>query len=226
VTLLEPPNPPPLLRDAPFLLTAWWWDYTAARWDWDRHLETDPPYFHIAAAEYPGDWPHEYVLGAQLATPIAQVDLDELPIALALRFTPDRGWHFEYLGGAEFFRPADVEPPPAPVAPTPMSPDQLSGQAEAMLRQSLGLGADDPLPPPAGELPVAEQPEAPYRFDPHPHMDLTKAEPPPAFHGEAPATAPPAAPPPPDARTSPAAPVPEPAPPGPAPASNAEPFVH
>jgi hypothetical protein len=55
-----------------------------------------------------------------------------------------------------------------------------------MLRESLGIPAGEPLPEPAGALPVAEQPEQPYRFDPTTHMDLSRAEPAPPLPPPAP----------------------------------------
>lgn len=58
----------------------------------------------------------------------------------------------------------------------PKSVEELSDSAQLMLRDSLGIPDGEPVPIPAGELPTAERPAEPYRFDPSPHLDLSKAE--------------------------------------------------
>lgn len=191
----RPDKPPLLVPEVPFLLTARWQDGPE-----------DGYQVYIAAAEYPGAPPREYAIGESISSPVMLVERAELPITLQLIRDPDAGgWRFDYLGGPEYFTP----PPPvselAPnVAPTPMAPAQLSAQAEAMLRESIGIPPGSSIPEPAGPLPPEERSGEPYRFDPTPHMDLQTAEPAPPI--------PPPAPPGPEPTESPRLPAPVPPP--------------
>jgi hypothetical protein len=207
VSLATPPQPPQLLASGlPFLLTAWWWT-----WDQTGAERRERPGVVIAAAEYPGAHSHEFAIGRPLCVPIEQVELYELPIALQL---VRRGseWAFDYLGGPELFS--------SPAPPTLRTPEQIRGAEEAMLRESLGIPPDQPIPEPQGPLPAEDRPEQPYRFDPTPHMDLSTAE--------APAPLPPPAPPgpPPAEQSRLPAPVPPPGKPLGAFGDASQPFAH
>ncbi len=154
----------------------------------------------FAAANLPGAALGEFAVGGALAHTLGQVRPDELPIALSLRLATVQGWEgpigewrFDYLGSRESFGevwqiPTDVQP----VAPTPLTFEELNQGAEDMVRESLGLPPDAEIPQPGGELPPEEHSEEPYRFDPTRHMDLSMAEaapalPPPAPPGPEPA---------------------------------------
>jgi len=154
----------------------------------------------FSAANLPGAALGEFAVSGALAVPLAQVRPDELPIALSLRLATVEGregpigeWRFDYLGSRESFGqiwqiPTDVQP----VAPTPLTLEQLNQGAEDMVRESLGLPPEVPIPTPEGQLPPEERSEEPYRFDPTRHMDLSMAEaapalPPPAPPGPEPA---------------------------------------
>jgi hypothetical protein len=185
----------------------------------------------MAISNIPGGPLFEFAVAGHLAKQLAEVYPDELPIVLSLRLAivdadagPRGEWTFDYLGQdpTPIFAAERAEMMPSP--PTPQTPDELREGEQRMLRESLGIPDADPIPEPAGELPADEQPEAPYRFDPTPHLDLTKAEAAPAL----PEPAPPGPPPAPGAQTSP---VPEIPPinttrhPG-THAPDAEPFAH
>lgn len=158
----------------------------------------DDEVIRFSAANLPGAALGEFAVTGSLAVPLAQVRPDELPIALSLRLhIPTSGapsqWEFDYLGQRDSFGeiwqiPTDVQP----LAPTPLTFDQLNQGAEDMIRESLGLPPDVAIPEPAGLLPAEEASEEPYRFDPTRHMDLSMADaapplPPPAAEGPPPA---------------------------------------
>lgn len=149
----------------------------------------------FAAANLPGAALGEFAVSGSLAAPLSQVRPDELPIALSLRLATTQGpegphgeWVFDFLGQADAFAgiwriPADVQP----VAPTPLTLEQLNQGAEDMVRESLGLPPEVPIPEPRGVLPPDERSDEPYRFDPTRHMDLSMAEAPPELPPPAPA---------------------------------------
>ncbi len=196
---------PPLTRalphpGEPFVVYAIWGYQPGLKevspWDVPEELDL----IGFAAANLPGAALGEFAVMGSLAYPLSQVHPSELPIALSLRLdTENRVWRFDYLGSRESFGqiwqiPTDVQP----VAPTPLTLEELNQGAEEMVRESLGLPPDVAIPEPEGQLPPEEASEEPYRFDPTRHMDLSMAE---------------AAP-----------PLPDPAAPGPDPASGAQQF--
>lgn len=142
----------------------------------------------FAAANLPGGPLGEFAVSGSLARPLVSVYTDELPIALSLRLATilapdgsvDRGeWVFDFLGQADRFPDIWRIPPEVqPNAPTPLTPEELNQGAEDQIRESLGIPPDQPIPHPIGTLSPEEQAEEPYRFDPTPHLDLTKADPP------------------------------------------------
>ncbi|HEX3561828.1 MAG TPA: hypothetical protein VHU24_03230 [Solirubrobacterales bacterium] len=172
------------------MVYAVWAEDPRGRW-FDPSIVVTHPLANVvlkfAAANLPGAALGEFAVSGSLAAPLSQVHPSELPIALALDLTTVREgtdihgeWRFEFLGQSDEFGkiwqiPADVQP----VAPTPLTFEQLNQGAEDMLRESLGLPPDVPIPVPQGALPPEEHPEEPYRFDPTRHMDLSMAEAPP-----------------------------------------------
>lgn len=162
----------------------------------------------ISAANIPGGPLSEFSLGGKLADVMCQIEPHELPIALTTRLAQVDGhaeWVFDYLGSdlAEVFSvPAELQPSP----PRPQEPDELSTEAEAMLRESLGLREDEPIPEPKGPLEPHERGAEPPRFDPTKHMDLSTAEPAPPL----PPPADPGPPPDPSAQTAPVPQIPPP----------------
>ncbi len=154
MSLIDSPHPPQLLTPGgPFLLTA---------------IVSRTSGVTIAASYHPGGQTYEFAIGGVLAEQVLEVDVEELPIALCVNWGAD-GWGFDYLGGPEHF----AEPPIGHTPPTPRSVEELHVAEQKMLRESLGIPADQPIPAPAGPLPPAEQPDPPESFDPTPHMDLS-----------------------------------------------------
>lgn len=157
----------------------------------------------------------EFALGGYLASQVSLMEPAELPIDLILA-RDENGWHFRLAGSPPAPTPASSPATslaehvtPGPIVgtpPQPQTPEQLSEGARALLRESLGLGPDDPIPLPQGQLPTEERPESPQIFDPTPHMDLSAAEAPPLL----PPPAPPGPTPPANAQTGPALGMPPP----------------
>jgi hypothetical protein len=177
VSLAATPVPLQLIPGVPFALTAAWQTPSGA---WE------------IAAEHGTGARHEYLVGGELAAQLEQISPEgsELPIMLQLGRGDQGQWRFMYLGAAG----------------RALAPEELNQGAQQQLRESLGIPATSPLPTPQGPLPPDERPAEPLRFDPTPHMDLSRAEPPVPL----PAPAPPGPPPDPAAQTAPSAPVPEP----------------
>jgi hypothetical protein len=205
MSLTTPPKPRALVPGEPLTVVAVWQE--------GEDLGANGPMAMRMAVLDPLGIRAEYRVTGVPAEQLFTVNpAEDLPFFVSLAQENGR-WTFSYQGQPADFRPA---------SPTPMSPEQLSAAAEAMLRESLGLAPGEPIPLPAGELPPAEQPEPPRNFDPTPHMDLGMAEAAPAL----PPPAPPGPEPAPGAQTAPVPQIPPPANPVHGGIDLGQPFAH
>jgi hypothetical protein len=203
MTLTTPP-PVRLLphEGEPFVVYAIWGEYEGDMLSTADMVEMGmiPKVIYFSAANLPGGPLGEFAVSGSLAVPLAQVRPSELPIALSLRLATVEGregpigeWRFDFLGQSDSFaRIWRIPPDVQPTGPTPLTLEELNQGAEEMVRESLGLPPEAPLPVPGGPLPPEEASEQPYVFDPSRHMDLSMAEappplPPPAASGPEPA---------------------------------------